>query len=107
MSEPMLPLQKAVLFFFLFYLVCVHVGVGGGRKRSHDMAYMWKSEGNFSLGKNISPGVLETDRSSGLPGKHFHPLVHHASPGRYFLSEVPIEWVARTTNGQSYLLTSF
>lgn len=65
MSEPMLPLQKAVLFFFLFYLVCVHVGVGGGRKRSHDMAYMWKSEGNFSLGV-ISPGVLETDRSSGF-----------------------------------------
>lgn len=42
-------------FFFLFYLVCVHVGGGGGRKRSHDMAYMWKSEGNFSLGV-ISPG---------------------------------------------------
>lgn len=36
-------------FFFLFYLVCLHVGTGGGRTLSHDMAYMWKSEDNFSF----------------------------------------------------------
>lgn len=97
MSEPVLPLQKAVLFsFFFIYCVCMW-GLGVGA-RFHTT---WHTCGSLRATFLWESFLLDSGDRTGLRACLANTFTRWSimpARERYFLSEVPIKWVARTTS---------